>query len=146
VRRLRRWYERRGSPTLGKAGVLLVVVALVTAGLYLVIWRPRADSDQSAIRAWFGSSAGGKAPADVTRALGVSDCSYTRFELHGKTVYACDIAFEQIRFVGCFTIDDDDHVEGGWPVSLDGCSSVRWSARRSGFVDQATGQPPSSSG
>ena len=142
MRRLREWHARHGSITLGKGGVLILVGLAVAAGLYVLIVRSPANDDQSAIRAWFASPSGGGAPSAVVRKLDVSGCSYTRYQRGGTPVFACAVSFEGASFTGCFTIDDAEHVGGGWPVSLAGCSSVRWDAAHSAFVDEATGEPP----
>jgi hypothetical protein len=113
------------------------VAALAAAAAFLLL-RGGDPSDDSAIRAWFTSPAGGAAPARIASAIHVGACTYVGAPPDSRQVLKCDLSTDAPNpaLHTCFVISGGNVVRGGWQLaSVDGCNALRFDGKTGMLVD-----------
>jgi hypothetical protein len=123
---LRKW-------DLAPLGAVLVVV-LLAAGIYLTLATGGEKPYEEKVRAFFESSAGGKATHEQARLISVSDCRPRGDTIRNALLIWCSVsAGDQAAFVGCFAWDGD-HLVGGGVEPISGCDALTWDRRTRSLI------------
>ena len=120
IRELRRW-------TLAPLGLVLVVV-LLAAGVVTMLATGGEPSNESLVRKYFASAAGGGAPAEQARRIGVDDCMRLNRIVRNEFVYECSVVFAGRGYSGCFALSDNRVVLGSRQLAslVPGCDRLVW--------------------
>jgi hypothetical protein len=120
IRELRKW-------NLAPLGAVLVVV-LLSAGVITMLATGGEQRDESLVRKYFASAAGGGAPAEQARRIEVNDCRRLDRIVRNEFVYECSIVFAGRDYSGCFALSDNRVVLGSRQLAslVPDCDRLFW--------------------
>jgi hypothetical protein len=126
--------SRRSSAFTAIAFVFIAFGAII----FLLARGGGGRSDEEAVRAWFGSPAGGIAPRKVRQAIEVDVCTFTSV----RDVLTCPIRVGgNPTLHPCFRFSHGRVLRGGWQFrGVDSCSALRYDAARHTLVNMETGE------
>jgi hypothetical protein len=130
----------RGRWDLGWLGAIIAVL-LVTGVAFTWLFAIGGETtDEQAVRYWFTTPAGGRAPSSVLGAIHVGPCSPTAAESDRRAVMSCPLTTDAPTptLHTCFVFAGGKVLRGGWQLaSLDSCNALRFDPRTSTLVDLA---------
>jgi hypothetical protein len=110
--------------------VVAVVVILAGIALAFLLLRGGDASDEDAIRSWFSTPAGGRAPEEVLASIHLAEpCLFTDVTSGSRPVMRCGLTTDAPTPVlhTCFVMDGGRVLRGGWRLAeLDACNGLRY--------------------
>ena len=83
-------------------------------------------SDESLVRKYFASAAGGGAPPEQTRLIEVKDCRRAT-QTEEEFIYECTVVFRNVAHTACFALDQRPIVLGSRQLGYGiGCEPLAW--------------------
>jgi hypothetical protein len=126
-----------GRYTLGGLGAI-AVVGVAAIAIVIALARGGGQSDEHAVRAWFESAAGGRAPTNAVSAIHVGECSVAGPMFRSRAVEKCALTTTAPNPVlhSCFVFAGDKVVVGGWQLkALDACDGIRFDLQAQDLLD-----------
>jgi hypothetical protein len=120
----------------------ILIVFVLAEGFVFWIASGGEQSDEQAVRAWFASDAGGRAPGDILSAIHVDKCLFTDVMSGSHAVMKCEVTTDAPNPLlhTCFVFANGKALSGGWQLAkLDACNSLRFDPNQRTLIDVASG-------
>ena len=124
-----RWIRDLRTWNLAPLGAVLALV-LIGAGVITMLATGGERSDESMIRKYFSSAAGGRAPAEQAKRIEVNDCKRLNRIVRSEFVYECSVVLAGRGYTGCFALGEGRVVVGSRQLAslVPGCDRLFWDA------------------